>query len=122
MILPGSLGMLQRRLLVTVGVTFDRDRNWQRRDVAGIGEDVNPERRRVATIALRADAEPVGARQELLLERLERGIRVRGADLAEQRLLREDRSLLEGAAHADAEDERRARIRARHLHAVDDEV
>src|SRR5438128_2436645 len=122
MILPGSVGMLQRSLLVTMRVALDCHRHRQRRDVAGIREHVDAERGRVAAIALRADAEPIGAREQLLLERVERGIRVRGADLAEQRLLRQDRSLLERAADAHAQDERRARVRARRLHAIDDEV
>src|SRR5258705_5795956 len=122
MILPGLVGMLQRRLLVTMRVALDGDGDGQRRDVAGIREHVDAEGRRVAAIALRADPEPVDAREQLLLQRVERGVRVGGADLAEQRLLRQDRGLLERAADADAQDERRARVRARHLHAVDDEV
>src|SRR5213593_5180598 len=81
MILPGSVGMLQRSLLVTMRVALDCHRHRQRRDVAGIREHVDAERGRVAAIALRADAEPIGAREQLLLERVERGIRVRGADL-----------------------------------------
>src|SRR5262249_19167845 len=51
--------------------------------------------------------EAVGARQKLLLERVERRIGVGGADLAEQRLLGQDRGLLERAADAHAQDQRR---------------
>src|SRR2546425_5169892 len=101
-------GASQRRLLVTMRVALDRHRHRQRRDVAGIREHVDAERRRVATIALRADAKPVGAREQLLLQRVQHGIRVRGADLAEQRLLRQERGLLERTADTPAPDERRA--------------
>src|SRR5688572_27008452 len=97
-------------------------REGQRRDVTRIREDVDAERGRVAAVALRADAETVRAVEELLFQRVDRGIGVGRADLAEQRLLREQRGLLEGAADADAQDERRARVRSRHLDAVDDEV
>src|SRR5437867_143339 len=121
-IFPGSVGMLQRGLLVAVRMALNRDSDRQRRDVAGIREHVDPERRRVAAIALRADAKPVGAREQLLLQSVERGIGVRGADLAEQRLLRQERGLLERAADAHAQDERRARVRTRRLHAIDDEI
>src|SRR3989442_7308991 len=101
---------------------LNRDCDGQRRDVAGIREHVDAERRRVAAIALRADAKPVGAREQLLLQRVERGLRVGGADLAEQRLLRQERGLLERAADTHTQDERRGRVRGPRLYAIDDEV
>src|SRR5438046_5273404 len=113
MVLPASVGMLQRGLLVAMRMAFDRHRDGERRDVAGIRDDVDPERRRVAAVALRPDAEPVGAVEQLFLERIERRIWIRRADFTEQRLLRQERRLLEGPTNADAQDERRARGRSR---------
>src|SRR5690242_15814818 len=67
----------QRHFLVPMGVAFDGDGHGERRDVARVREDVDAERRRVAAVALRPDAEPIGAREQLLLERIERRIGVR---------------------------------------------
>src|SRR2546430_8291807 len=61
------------------------------------------------SVPLRADPEAVGAIEQVLLERVELRVGVRRAELAEQRLLGEDRRFFKGAAHADAQDERRAR-------------
>src|SRR5262245_38602774 len=87
-IFPAAVGMLQRRLLVTMDVAFERHRPRQRRDVTRIREDVQTERRRVAAVTLRADTEAVGPVEQLSLQRVDRGVGVRRADLTEQRLLR----------------------------------
>src|SRR5262245_59804585 len=121
-ILPGAVAMLQRGLLVAVGVAFDGHRHRQGRDVTGKGGDVDPQRRRVAAVALRADAQAVGALEQLLLQRVEEGVGVGRADLPQEGLLREEGGLLERPAHADPQDQRRAGVGARHLHALDDEV
>src|SRR5262249_29780400 len=99
----------QRRFLVPMRVAFDGDGDGQRRDVTRVREDVNSERGRIAPVALRPDAETVGAREQLLLQPAQRGVRIRRAELAEQSFLRKDRRLLERAADANAEDQRRAR-------------
>ena len=88
--------------------------------MAGVRQDVDAERGRVAAVPLRADPEAVGAIEQVLLERVELRVRVRRAELAEQRLLGEDRRFFKGAAHADAQDERRARVGPRRLDALDD--
>src|SRR5262245_42412704 len=124
MIFPGdpvtdSSPSSESRFLVPMGMALDRDGNGQRGDVAGMGQDVDAERGRVAAVALRADAQAVGARQQLLLERLDGRVGVRRANLAEERLLREQRRLLEGAADPDAQDQRGAGVGARALHALD---
>src|SRR3989454_1907693 len=98
----------QGHFLVSMRVAFDGDGDGERGDVTGIGEDVDAERRGVAAVALRPDAQPVGAREQLLLQRVQGRIRIRRAELAEERLLGQDRGLLERAADADAEDERPA--------------
>src|SRR5437879_1160975 len=110
----------QRHFLVAVGVTFDRDGDGEGGDVAGGGEDVDAERGRVAAVALRPDAEPVRALEDLSLDRPDRRIRVRGAELTEQRLLGQDRRLLERAPDPDADDERRARVRTGRPDALED--
>src|SRR6267143_6040279 len=76
----------QRHFLVAMRVTFDRHGDGERGDVAGVREDVDAERRGVVAVALRPDAQPVGAREQLLLQGVERHIRVRRAELAEERL------------------------------------
>src|SRR5215470_7254867 len=112
----------QRRFLVAMRVAFDGDGDGQRRDVTWVREDVDSERGRVASVALRPDAETVGAREQLLLEPVQRGVRIRRAELAEQGFLRKDRRLLERTADADTEDQRRARVGPRRLHALDHEI
>src|SRR5215468_2226526 len=92
------------------GVALDGNRHRQARDVARIREDVDAERGGVAAVALRADAEPVRALQDFLLEGGHRGVRMRRAQLAEQRLLAEARGLLEGAADSNPRDQRRAGV------------
>src|SRR2546428_2189704 len=92
MILPESVGMLQRSLLVAMRVALDCHRHRQRRDVAGIREHVDAERGRVAAIALRADAGPAGAPRQPPLARGEPGTRGRGASPPAQRRLRKERS------------------------------
>src|SRR5262245_26759693 len=111
---------LQQRFLVPVRVALDRDGDGQRGDVTGIGEDMDAERRGVAAVALGPDAEAVRAVQHVALERDERRIGVRAAQLAEQRLLGQDRGLLERAADADARDQRRARVGPGRLDALED--
>src|SRR5712691_8655834 len=91
---------------VAVGVALDGDGHRQARDVAGVREDVDAEGGGVAAVALGPDAEPVDALEDYLLDDGHHRIRVRRAQLAEERLLAEPRGLLEGAAHADAGDER----------------
>src|SRR2546427_3600860 len=80
---------------MSVRVAFDGDRHRQRGDVAGVREDVDAEGRGVAAVALRPDAQPVGAREQLLLQRVQGRIRIRRAELAEERLLGQDRGLLD---------------------------
>src|SRR5690242_14867889 len=72
-----SLAGSKRHLFVAVGVALDGDRHRQARDVAGIREDVDAERGGIAAIALRADAQPVGALQDFLLDGGHRGVRMR---------------------------------------------
>src|SRR5262244_250921 len=103
-------------------MAFDGDGDRERGDVTRIREDVNAERRRVATVALRPDAQAIGLVEQFLLEPVERGVRVRRAQFAEQRLLAEDSGLFERPADADAEDEWRARIRPRRPHTLEDPV
>src|SRR5438094_612764 len=110
----------QRHLFVAMRVAFDGDGDGKRRDVTRIREDVDAERSRVAAVALGPDAETVGLVEQLLLERVECGIGIRRAQLPEQGPLAEDRGLFERAADADAEDQRRAGIRPRRPHALDD--
>src|SRR6185312_3974347 len=88
----------QRRLLVSVGVTLDRHRHGQRRDVTRERDDVDAEGCRVAAVALRAYSKSVRALEQLLLEAIEHRVGIRAAQLAEERLLGQDGGLLEGAA------------------------
>src|SRR2546430_7461350 len=110
----------QRHVFVAMGVAFDGAGHGERRDVTGIGQEVDAERGRVAAVPLGADPEAIRAVEQLLLERIELRVGVRRAELAEQRFLREDSRLLEGPADADAQDERRARGRPRRLDTLDD--
>src|SRR6267143_585294 len=112
----------QRDFLVPVRVAFDGHRHGERGDVTRGGEHVDAERGGVAAVALRPDAKAVGAREQLLLQRVEGRIRVGRAELAKERLLGQDRRLLERTADADPEDERRTGVGAGRLHALDDEV
>src|SRR2546425_12442789 len=98
----------QRHLFVAVRVAFDGDGNGKRRDVTRIREDVDAERSRVAAVALGPDAEAVGLVEQLLLERVECGIGIRRAQLAEEWLLAQDRGFFERPADAHPEDQRRA--------------
>src|SRR5215469_3307081 len=117
---PTRLARSQHRLLVPVSVTLDGDRDGKRGDVARVGQDVNPEGGRVPAIALRADAEPVRAVQHLPLERVHHRVGVRGAQLPEQRLLRQAGRLLEGAADPDPGDQRWTGVWSRGLDAFED--
>src|SRR5229473_3156361 len=110
----------QRHLFVAVRVALDRDRHRQARDVARIGQDVDAEGGGVAAVALGPDPEPVGALEHLALHRGHHRIRIRRAQLPEERLLAEPRGLLEGAAHTDPRDQRRAGIGTRGADALDD--
>src|SRR5229473_4268103 len=110
----------QRHLFVAVRVALDRDRHRQARDVARIGQDVDAEGGGVAAVALGPDPEPVGALEHLALHRGHHRIRIRRAQLPEERLLAEPRGLLEGAAHTDPRDQRRAGVGARGADALDD--
>src|SRR5262245_38054017 len=67
----------QRHLFMSVRVAFDRHRDGQRGDVTRVREDVDPERRRVAAVALRPDAQAVGPGEQLLLQPIQRGVRIR---------------------------------------------
>src|SRR5205823_6662557 len=117
--LPGARGS-QRDLLVPMRVTLDGDGDGQGGDVAGVREDVDAERRRVAAVALGADPQPVRSVEKLLFERVDDRIGVRRAELTEERLLRQERGLLERPADADAQDERRARVGAGRADALED--
>src|SRR5262249_16933716 len=76
----------------------------KRGDVTRVREDVDAECGRVAAVALRPDAEAVGADEQLLLERLERRVGIRGAELAEQCLLAEDGGFFERPPPAHPDD------------------
>src|SRR2546422_386702 len=89
--LPARRLRSQRDLFVSVRVALDGDGDGERGDVAGVREEVDAERRGVAAVALRPDAQPVGAREQLLLQRVQGRIRVGRAELAEERLLGQDR-------------------------------
>src|SRR6185503_5997912 len=110
----------QRRLFVAMGVALDGDRHRQTRDVAGIREDVDAERGGVAAVALGADAEPVGPLEHLALHRGHRRVRVRRAQLAEERLLAQPGGLFEGAPHPHARDQGRAGVGAGGADAFED--
>src|SRR5438132_13690921 len=69
---------------------------------------------------MRPEAEPVLALEDLPFDCPDRRIRVRGAELTEQRLLGQDRRLLERAPDPDADDERRARVRTGRPDALED--
>src|SRR5262249_61450736 len=84
------LSSSQRHLFMSMRVAFDGDGNGKRRDVTRVREDVNAERRRVASVALRPDAEAVGASEQLLLKPVQRGVRIRRAELAKQGFLRKN--------------------------------
>src|SRR3989442_6564939 len=103
-------------------VAWEGDGEGQRGGVARKREDGDPERGGAAAVPLRADAEAVGLLEQLLLERIERRIRVGRAELANEGLLAEDRRLLEGATDADTQDQRRAGIGTGRAHALDDPV
>src|SRR5713101_4743922 len=100
----GRFSPSQRNFLVTVRVALDRHGHRQARDVAGIRENVDAEGGGVAAVALGPDAEPVGAPLELGPDIATRGalarpsryradprIRIRRAQLPEERLLAEPR-------------------------------
>src|SRR5919106_1548513 len=112
----------QRHLLVPMRVALDGHRHRQGRDVTGIAQDVDTERGRVAAVALGADAQAVGALEQLVFQPSEHRIGVRTTELAEQRPFRQDRGFFKGAADADAEDQRWAGVGTGRLHALDDEV
>src|SRR5258705_5729552 len=97
----------QHHLFVPMRVAFDGDGDGKRRDVTRVREDVDAERSRVAAVALGPDAEAVGLVEQLLLERVECGIGIRRAQLAEECLLAQDRGFFERPADAHAEDQRR---------------
>src|SRR5262245_32090510 len=58
----------QRHFLVPMRVAFDGHGDGERCDMARVREDVDAERRGVAPVALRADAQTVGPREQLLLQ------------------------------------------------------
>src|SRR5262249_23912477 len=90
-------GCSQRHFLVPVRVTFYRDCYGQARDVARIREDVDAKSRGVAAVALGPDAEPAGAHEDFLLDRVQHRVGIWRSELAEERPLRQDGSLLEVA-------------------------
>src|SRR6185503_14337537 len=110
----------QRHFLVSMRVALDRHRHRQARDVARVGENVDAERGGIPAVTLGADAEPVGPLEHLPLHRGYRRIRIRRAQLAEERLLAEPRGLLEGAAQPHPRDQRRARVGSRGADALED--
>src|SRR5438128_7605867 len=112
----------QRYLVMAMRVTLDRHGHRERRDVARIRENVDRERGRVTAIPLRADPEPVRAVEQLLLQRVDGWIRIRRAELPEERFLRESRRLFERPAHADARDQWRTGVGARCPDALEDPV
>src|SRR3989442_12848962 len=89
-------------------VAFDRYGDGKGRDVTREREDVDAEGSRVAAVPLGPNAETVGLVEQLLFEGIERGIGIRRAQLAEQRLLAEDRGFFERPADSDAEAQRTA--------------
>src|SRR5882724_1637189 len=74
---PARPSCSQCDFLVPMRVTFDGDRHGERGDVAGVREDVDAERGGVAAVALRPDAQAVGALEQLLLQRVQGRVRVR---------------------------------------------
>src|SRR5437899_5895349 len=112
----------QRYLFMAMRVTLDRHGHRERRDVARIRENVDRERGRVTTVPLGADPEPVRAVEQLLLQRVDGWIRIRPAELAKERFLRENRSLFKRPAHADARDQLRTSVGARGPDALEDPV
>src|SRR5215470_708082 len=103
-------------------VAFDRDCYRQARDVARIREDVDAKSRGVAAVALGPYAEPVGAPEDFLLDRIQRRVGIWRSELTEERPLRQDGSLLEVAPDPDAGDERRARVGPGRPYALEDPV
>src|SRR5262252_5760154 len=85
----------QCHFLVSVGMTLDGDRHRQRGDVTRVRQQVDAQGGGVTAVALRTDPEPVGLVEHLALDRVQRRIRIRAAQLAEERLLAEARGLLE---------------------------
>src|SRR5258708_1640463 len=90
-------------------------------DVRGGGLDVHGKGGRVAAEALRADAEHVDRLAELGFELRAFGIGAARAEGTRRGKLGEMRARIGGAAHADAEDGRRAGLAAGIEHAIDDE-
>src|SRR5712664_15860 len=74
---PARRSCSQCDFLVPMRVTLDGDRHGERGDVAGVREDVDAERGGVAAVALRPDAQAVGALEQLLLQRVQGRVRVR---------------------------------------------
>src|SRR3990170_4286573 len=73
---------------------------------------MDPERRRVAAVPLWTDTETVRSIEQLFLDRVDDGVRIRTTKLSQERLLRENRRFLEGAADSHAGDQRRASVGA----------
>src|SRR5262245_58188784 len=120
--LSGAPPSSQGCFLVAVCVALDRDGDGEARDVARVRQDVDAEGRGVAAVPLGADAEAIGSIEHLALERVESGVRIRAAQLAEERFLGQDRGLLEGSADTDPGDERRTRVRSGGPDALEDPV
>src|SRR5665647_443965 len=106
--------------LVPLGVALHVDGHRHAGDVAGHLLDEHGQRGGAAAEALRPDAESVDALEQLGLHPREARIGMHAADVAQQRLLGQDRDQVDGAADAHADDHRRARVAARAAHGVDD--
>src|SRR5215475_6015359 len=100
-------------------MTFDGDRDRKRRDVAWVRQDMDAEGRGIASVSLGSNAEAIGAVEHFALESIHSRIGVGSSELAEQRLLRKARSLLERAADTDPRDQRRAGIGPGRLDALE---
>ena len=86
------------------------------------GQNVDCQRRRPAAEALRADAERVDAFQKLLLQCPVKRVFVRRIQLAQERLLCQQRRFVERAADPHAHHDGRARVRASVLHGLQNEA
>src|SRR5437588_11705712 len=96
-----------------VGVAVEVDRDREAGDVGRVALDVHRERGHPSPESGRADAEIVDPAEQVGLDFGEPRVGVGLAHRPEERALAQERRLLERPAHADADDERRARVRPR---------
>src|SRR5690606_34620548 len=94
----------------------DVDRHGQAGNVGRVHLDVDGQGRLDPAEPLGPDPEPVDLLAELFLQRPDVGPRVALVDGADDGLLGEAGGQLKAAADADADDERRARLRSRPVH------